>query len=738
MPVDQYLLDEVALSREEYALIVERLGREPNLVELGMFGSLWSEHCGYKNSKPLLKIFPTTGEHVLVEAGQENAGVIDIGDGFAIAMKIESHNHPSAIEPYEGAATGVGGIVRDIFAMGARPIALLNSLRFGPRKDARNDYLFGGVVAGIAGYGNCLGIPNVGGEVVFEPCYSGNPLVNAMCVGLVKGGRIASARASGPGNLLLLVGADTGRDGIHGASGLASRTFEEGPELRSAVQVGNPFMEKQLLEACLELVQTDWLVGLQDLGAAGLTSAAVESAAKAGTGIEVDVAKVPRRASGMTAYEVMLSESQERMLAVVRAGEEEKVRALFDKYELHSAIIGHVIPDKVARIRDGDEVVAEVPVHLLSEPPQYRRLGVQSSEIERLQSYDLAAIPDTPPTSSWGGLLLALLGSANIASKRAVFQQYDHQVLTNTVAGPGGDAAVLRVKGTHKGIALATDGNGRLCYLDPYAGGAIAVAEAARNVVCSGARPVALTDCLNFGNPERPDVYFQLEQAIRGMAAACEVLRVPVISGNVSLYNETAGQAIYPTPVVGMLGLLSDVTKHVTPGFKSAGDAVYLLGAELAHPAATDAGTLAGSDYLAFSHNLVAGRPAIDLDLEARVQAACLAAMADGLIRSAHDCAHGGLAVTLAECCLPHGVGFGAESLPTPVRTDALLFGEAQSRIVVSVAVEQAGVLESLLTAGKVPYTRLGVTGGLHLTLAGWLNVALEGLNEAWENGLGA
>ncbi len=771
MPADQSLLDEVALTPEEYQLIVQRLGREPNTVELGMFGSLWSEHCGYKNSKPLLGLLPTEGEQVLVRAGQENAGVVDIGDGFAIAMKIESHNHPSAIEPYQGAATGVGGILRDIFTMGARPIALLNSLRFGPLDEARNRYILGGVVAGIAGYGNCLGIPNVGGEVAFEPGYEDNPLVNALCVGLLSQGRITRATAAGPGNLLMLVGADTGRDGIHGASGLASRTFEEHPELRSAVQVGNPFLEKQLLEACMELVQTDWLVGLQDLGAAGLTSATVESAARAGTGVEIDVSAVPRRATGMTPYEVMLSESQERMLVVVRRGCEEHVRTLFDNFGLHSAIVGQVIAEPLARIKEGEHVVAEVPVKLLTDPPQYRRHGVIDPQIELLQELDLSQIPDAPPkpkggrqkaedagaavggygiwprgesTGAWGGTLLTLLAAPNIASKRSVFRQYDHQVLTNTVVGPGGDAAVLRIKGTPKGVALTTDGNGRWVYLNPFVGGAMAVAEAARNVVCVGARPVALTDCLNFGNPERAEVYYQLEQAIRGMAEACRVLKIPVISGNVSLYNETAGHAIYPTPVVGALGILEDVARHITPGFKTEGDFVYLIG-----PLGDHAGSLAGSEYLAACHDLVAGKPAIDLDMEARVQVACLEAMERGLIRSAHDCSHGGLAVALAECCvmareaLPEpqetstaGLGFVAAPWPQPTRVDALLFGEASSRIVLTVRPENTGALEAVLRGVPVPFTPLGVVGGDRLVAGPWIDIPVADLEEAWSYGL--
>ena len=736
--IDQSTLDEVALSREEYDLIVQRLGREPNQVELGLFGSLWSEHCGYKNSKPLLRLFPTEGEHVLVEAGKENAGAVYIGDGLAIVMKVESHNHPSAIEPYQGAATGVGGIVRDIFAMGARPIALLNSLRFGPLTEPRNRYLFGGVVGGIAGYGNCLGIPNVGGEVVFDPSYSGNPLVNAMCVGLVEATGMVRAVASGPGNLLMLVGADTGRDGIHGASGLASRTFEEERELRSTVQVGNPFMEKLLLEACLELVQTDWLVGLQDLGAAGLTSSAIECAAKGGVGIEIDVLRVPRRETGMTPYEVMLSESQERMLVVVRKGYEGRVKMLFDKWDLQSTIIGQVIEEPVARIKEGDQVVAEAPVALLTDPPLYRRQGHLAPEILRLQQQDLSQLPDAPPRGmSWADALLALLAAPNIASKRSVYRQYDHQVLINTAVAPGSDAAVLRIKGTRKGIALANDGNGRLCYLDPYVGGAIAVAEAARNVVCMGAQPIALTNCLNFGNPERLEVYYQLEESIKGMSAVCQRLRVPVISGNVSLYNESAGQAIYPTPVVGMLGLLDDIDQHATMGFKAAGDVVYLLGADLHGGDGTRAQALAGSEYLAHLHGLVAGRPELDLELEVNVQRLCLDAIQAGWVRSAHDCSDGGLAVALAECCIAGNLGLEAREIPAAGgRVDSLLFGEQQSRIVVSVAPEHGPDLEQRARAAGVPITRLGAVAGERMMLGAIIDLPISQLAEAWEHGL--
>ena len=730
MPVSRELLQEVALSPDEYELIVRRLGREPSLVELGLFGSLWSEHCGYQHSRPLLGRFPTEGRRVLVRIGEENAGAVDIGDGLCIVMKVESHNHPSAIEPYQGAATGVGGIVRDVFTMGARPIALLNSLRFGPLDEPRNRYLLNGVVGGIAGYGNCLGIPDVGGEVFFESCYSHNPLVNAMCVGLARSDGLVRARAQGAGNLLMLVGADTGRDGLHGASGLASRTFEDERELRSTVQVGNPFMEKLLIEACLELVGMEGVVGIQDLGAAGLTSAAVESVSRGGGGLWIDVAKVPRREEGMNAYEVMLSESQERMLVIVRPGWQERVQAVFDKWELRSDLIGEVTDDGIARIRDGAETVAEAPVALLTDPPLYRYRVRKPAWLARLQRFDLDTLPDVAALDA-EGCLLTLLSSPNIASKEYIYRQYDHQVQTNTVVSPGGDAAVLRVKGTGRGIALATDGNGRYCYLDPYRGGAIAVAEAARNVVVSGARPIAITDCLNMGNPERPEVYYQLKECIRGMARACRVLGTPVVSGNVSLYNETRGEAVYPTPVVGMLGLIEDVDRRCAAGFKEEGDVVILLGAVAAGTAG-----LAASEYLELVHGIVAGRPDIDLGLERGLQRLCLAAIGQGLVRSAHDCSDGGLAVALAECAIMGGVGVHASLGAGDGRADALLFGELSSRVVVSTAPGQAAALEGLAARHAVPCQRIGVVGGTRLVIDGFVDVPLGRAAGRWRRGL--
>ncbi len=732
-------LDDVAVSPEEYDLIVKKLGREPTFVELGMFGSLWSEHCGYKHSRPLLKQFPHTRRpskelgqigNVLVKAGEENAGVVDIGDGFYIAMKVESHNHPSAVEPYQGAATGVGGIVRDIFTMGARPIALLNSLRFGPLKEPRNRYLFHGVVGGIGGYGNCLGIPDIAGEIFFDESYSGNPLVNAMCVGIGRAGGLVKATASGVGNPIMLVGADTGRDGLHGASGLASRVFADQAEMRSAVQVGNPFLEKLLVEACLELAATDWIVGMQDLGAAGLTSASVESAFKGNSGIEIDTLKVPRREQGMTPYEVMLSESQERMLVTVKKGYEDRVLGIFRKWDLKADIIGAVTGDGMARIKEGEKVVAEAPVSMMSEAPMYRLQARKPAWLKKLQCFDLEPLAglDHKEGNAW---LLNLLSSPNIASKKLVYRQYDHQVLDNTVVLPGADAGVLRIKGTDRGIALCTDGNGRLCYLDPYMGGAMAVAEAARNVVCAGAVPLAITNCLNFGNPEKEDIYYQLKECIRGMARACRVLNVPVISGNVSLYNETRGEAVYPTPVVGMLGVLPHIAKRCDTAFRKEGDPVFMMGGIPAAPQ-----DLAGSEYLQRRFNQVAGRPRIDLGLERRVQQCCLEANNRGLIKSAHDCSEGGLAIAVAESCIKGKIGFDGRSFEAGAAPAASLFGEAPSRIVVSAGSGDEKVLAALCREYDVPLARLGTVGGKNFCLGSYLDVPMPEVEDAWKNGL--
>ncbi len=735
MAVEQEALDAVALSREEYNLLVDKLGREPNEVELGIFGSLWSEHCGYKNSRPLLRRLPSDGDRVLTRVGEENAGAIDIGDGWAVVMKVESHNHPSAIEPYEGAATGVGGIVRDIFAMGAYPIALLDSLRFGPLDEDNNRYLFEGVIGGIGGYGNCLGIPTVGGEVVFGGSYNGNPLVNAMCVGLVRKDGLVSANASGEGNALLLVGADTGRDGIHGASGLASRTDPEArfEEMRPAVQVGNPFLEKMLMEVCYELASQhrNWIVGLQDLGAAGLTSSVLECCARGNAGAILDLERVPRRESGMTPYEVMLSESQERMLVIAKREHVGDVEALFERWEVDCVEIGKVTKGSEVVLRENAVEVGRVPVKVATEAPTYVRDGQRSTESLARSQANPGAFPDLRPESATDALI-ALIARPNLATKREVFHQYDHQVLANTVIAPGGDAAVLRVPGTTRGIAVTTDGNGRYCQLDAHNGGAIAVAEAARNVVCTGAKPVAVTDCLNFGAPENLEVYATLSGVVNGIAAACEAFSTPVVSGNVSLYNESGGSPIWPTPVIGMLGVLENVQAHLGAAFEQSGAEVFLIGSTIEQPAQT----LAGSEYLEAVHGAIIGTPTVDLAAEARLHNLVLSANGAGLLLSAHDCSDGGLALTLAESCLLGSYGFEG-TVQVQGRVDAALFGEGQGRIVVSAPTKASERLTSLAREHEVPITLLGVTTDRAVLKYGPIEADLKVLREVWEKGLG-
>ena len=737
MAVSQETLDEIALSREEYDLIVAKLGREPNGLELGMFGALWSEHCGYKHSKPLLREFPSGGDAALARAGEENAGAVDIGGGLAVVFKIESHNHPSAVEPHQGAATGVGGIVRDVLAMGARPVALLNSLRFGPPDDARNRYLFDGVVAGISAYGNCIGVPDVGGEVAFAPCYAGNPLVNAMCAGLAPVGGLTRAAADTPGDVFLLVGSATGRDGIHGASGLASRTFEEEREMRPTVQVGDPFMEKVLIEACLEAAASGLLSGMQDLGAAGLTSSVMECAARGGTGVRLDVSRVPRREPGMSPYEVMLSESQERMLLIVRPENAEGVRRIFERWDVPVAEVGEVTADGMARVRDGDALAAEVPVAALVDAPQYRPPAARPAYLDALQS---APPPPAPAQSEAGRILRALLAAPNIASKRAVHRRYDHEVQTRTVVKPGaGGAAVLRIRETGKGLAMAVDGNGRMAYLDPYTGGAMAVAEACRNVAAAGAAPLAVTDCLNFGDPRKPEVHHQLRECVRGMADACRALGVPVVSGNVSLYNETQGEAIHPTPIVGAVGLLDDARDALSAAFEGGCAALLLGGAPGAPSSDRDAAALAGSEYLAVTHGTVAGKPAIDLDAEARLQRLLVALARARLLRSAQDCSDGGLAVALAESAILGGAGFIGDGGGLPAgRWDAALFGESPSRAVVSCAEADVARVESAAREEGVPCARLGATGGERFVIRGLVDEPLADLAAAYFGGLEA
>lgn len=727
--VSQATLDEIALSRAEYEAIVDRLGREPGALELGLFGALWSEHCGYKHTKPLLRRLPGESSRLLVAPGAENAGVIDIGDGLAIAMKIESHNHPSAVEPFQGAATGVGGIIRDIFAMGARPIALLDSLRFGlPQDDPHIQHLLNGVVGGISWYGNCIGIPNIGGETSFDRSYAGNPLVNAMCVGLIENAKIISATAKHPGDLLVLVGADTGRDGIHGASGLASRTFEEQAEMRSAVQVGNPFLEKVLIEACLEAINIPGVNGMQDCGAAGLTSAAIEMAERSGMALQIDVAQVPRREEGMTPYEVMLSESQERMLLAVEKRAVDAVTTLFEKWDLDATVIGEFHTGLDVEIFDGETQVSATPIEPLTSAPEYAFNAPKPKWLAELQAKDPGRFgtPDISPADA----LLKMLASPNIASKRPVFRQYDHHVMTNTVVEPGGDAALLRLKGTTRGIAVSTDCNGRLCYLDPREGAQVAVAEACRNLACVGAEPIALTDGLNFGDPETEAVQYQLNQCIEGIRDAALLFGIPVVSGNASLYNESAGKAIYPTPIIGALGLLDDVTKHATVSFKNEGDAVLLLGRSESWD---DTESLAGSEFNAVFHDDASGQPGIDLELEVRLQDLCRRVIRAGLANSAHDCSDGGLAVTVAESAITGNKGVTVDA-SLPERWDAALFGEGQSRIVISLAPGDAAQVQSMAADLDVPVTHIGTVGSDSLTF-GDASVSLAAAIDAWEHG---
>ncbi|MFO7173918.1 MAG: phosphoribosylformylglycinamidine synthase subunit PurL, partial [Bacillota bacterium] len=660
----------VGLKEQEYREIVRQLGREPNETELRMYGVLWSEHCAYKHSRTLLRTLPTTGPRVLQGPG-EGAGVIDLGDGLALAFKVESHNHPSYVEPFQGAATGVGGILRDIFTMGARPIALLNSLRFGPvdaggagggagsgaggeagvgseagspEDLARQQYLLAQVVAGISHYGNCVGVPTVGGEVYFEESYRGNCLVNVLCAGVVPVSGIRRGVARGEGNLILVVGARTGRDGIGGASFASEELGEESEERRPAVQVGDPFLGKLLLEACLELCALDAVVGIQDCGAAGLTSAVCEMAAKGGVGVELDVLRVPRREEGMAPWEVMISESQERVVLCVEPEKLELVQHVCRKWGVECAVIGRVTGDGLIRVKEGDRVVAEVPAaSIAGGAPAYTPPAREPEYIARLRAFDWSRLPEP---EDYNAALLRLLGSPNLCSREWIWRQYDHQVQVGTVVGPGGDAAVVRVPGTETGVALTIDGNGRYVYLNPRRGAAIAVAEAARNVVCTGAEPVAVTNNLNFGNPEKPEVYCQFREAVAGLGEACRALGTPVTGGNVSFYNESRGEAIYPTPTVGMVGILPDLSQRLTMGFKRPGDVVVLLGN-------LDRVTFGGSEYAKVIHGVVAGdAPELDLDLERRLQKVVLTAAREGLLTAAHDVAEGGIAVALAEMAL--------------------------------------------------------------------------------------
>ncbi|HTY79947.1 MAG TPA: phosphoribosylformylglycinamidine synthase subunit PurL [Candidatus Bathyarchaeia archaeon] len=719
------------LTGEEYDRIIRRLGREPSYTELGLFSALWSEHCAYKHSRVFLRGLPTTGPAVLQGPG-ENAGIVDLGGDLALTFKIESHNHPSFIEPFQGAATGVGGILRDIFTMGARPIAILDSLRFGSFDDPKTRRLVEGVVSGISWYGNCFGVPNLGGEVKFAPEYAGNPLVNAMAVGLVRKDRIFRARAEGPGNPVFYVGAKTGRDGIHGAT-MASATFDEGAEeRRPTVQVGDPFTEKLLLEACLAAMATGAVLGIQDMGAAGLACACSEMPARAGTGMEVELSRVPQRESGMTPYEIMLSESQERMLLVAQRGREEEIRQVFARWELDAVEIGRVTADGILRVAMHGQLVAEVPVRALAdEAPVYEKPTARPAWQDKLAEFDPLSLP---APADLGGALVTLLGSPGIASKEWVYRQYDMQVGINTLVMPGSDAGVLRIKGTRKAVAVTTDCNSRFVYLDPRAGAAMAVAEAARNLAVSGARPLGLTDCLNFGSPERPEILWQFKEAVAGLAEACRALEIPVVGGNVSFYNETLGQAILPAPVVGMAGLIDEAESRRTQWFEQEGDRIALLG--------PDDVSLGGSEYLWIAHGKVAGRLApLDLGQERRVHEACRAAIAAGLVRSAHDCSEGGLGVTLAESCIsgPRSLGASVELPAAGTRADLELFGEGPSRVIVSVPPEAERHFERLMGEFALPWRWIGRVGGEVLVIRRGgeqaMAVPLDRMAEAWRSG---
>ena len=719
------------LSEEEYAKIKEILGREPNFTELGIFSVMWSEHCSYKNSIALIKTLPRDGEAILAKAGEENAGAVDIGNGQAVVFKIESHNHPSAVEPYQGAATGVGGILRDIFTMGARPIAALNSLRFGRPDNPRVRYLVDGVVRGIGDYGNSFGVPTVAGEVYFDESYTGNPLVNAMAVGIVKTDKIASAVAKETGSPIMIVGSRTGRDGIHGATFASVEISKESEEKRSSVQIGDPFTEKLLLEATLEIIDQDLIVGIQDMGAAGITCSSSEMSAKGECGIEIDIEKVPVREDGMTPYEILLSESQERMLVCVKKGCEKQVAEIFKKWDLEAVIIGHVTDDKLMTIKLNGRIVSQIPSNDLvlgGGAPVYTRETKKPDYIDAAVkiNYD-----DYKLDIDYNSALLKLLSSPNICHKGWVFDQYDSTVRTNTVVGPGSDAAVMRIRKTRKALAMTTDCNARYCYLNPRMGAISAVCESARNIVCSGGKPLAVTNCLNFGNPYKPEIYYGFSEVIAGMGEACLALNTPVTGGNVSFYNEDPQRAVFPTPVIGMVGLVEDISHITTQTFKDGGDTILLVG--------ENKNELGASEYLhALFNQTIGAVPAIDLDYEKTLQSALLAAIQKGLVKSAHDCSEGGLAVAITECCISERENMLGASIKIndELRSDCLLFGETQSRVILSCDSKNENELIAVFKKQNVSCQTIGTTGGNRLTINDMISVDLKDLAEAFYNAL--
>ncbi|PIQ86175.1 MAG: phosphoribosylformylglycinamidine synthase II [Candidatus Omnitrophica bacterium CG11_big_fil_rev_8_21_14_0_20_45_26] len=731
-PITKEIIQAHGMTQEEYERVCQILGRTPNLTELGIYSVMWSEHCSYKNSKPVLKLFPTEGKNLLVKAGEENAGCVDIGDGLAIVFKIESHNHPSAVEPFQGAATGVGGIIRDIFTMGARPILSMNSLRFGSLDQSQTKHYLRGVVGGIAHYGNCIGIPTIGGEIYFDDYYEGNPLVNAFCLGLIRHDELTKGKASGVGNSVYYVGATTGRDGLGGASFASKELSEASHEDRPAVQVGDPFMEKLLLEACLELVKTDAIVGMQDMGAAGLTCSTCETAARGSVGVEIDLVKVPRRETGMVPYEIMLSESQERMLVIVKKGKEEIVEHLFEKWDLHAKKIGEVKDGQQMRVLDNGKVVADIPAKSLTdEAPLYQRDSSRPVYLDEAQKLDLQSIPEPKDHNE---VLLKLLDSPSIASKRWIYEQYDHMVRTDTIFLPGHDAALARIKDTKKGIAISTDCNALYGYLDPYEGGKIAVAEAARNVAASGARPLAITNCLNFGNPMKPEIFWQFRESVKGMSEACRAFNTPVTGGNVSFYNESPKGAIYPTPTVGMVGVIDDVDKRVPSFFQKAGDLIYLLGETKEE--------LGGTQYLLTVHGKRKGlTPRLDLNRETALVKLMIAMAEKRAVQSCHDISDGGFAVAIAECLFGkrhHPLGAEIKNLDWAkgLRSDSALFGESQSRAIVSIALNQKEDFESLARSFKVPFTQIGRVTEKELLIGDWIRLPSAKLETVYEQAI--
>jgi phosphoribosylformylglycinamidine synthase subunit PurL len=725
--VNLELAMKLGLTEEEYQKVLDYLdGRTPTYTEIGMYSVMWSEHCSYKNSIAVLKTLPREGGKLLVGAGEENAGLVDIGNGLAVAFKIESHNHPSAIVPYQGAATGVGGILRDIFTMGARPIAALNSLRFGSLSDDRVKYLLDGVVKGIGDYGNCFGVPTVGGEVYFDPSYSANPLVNAMAVGVVKHGETVSATAEGEGNPVLIVGSSTGRDGIHGATFASEEISEASEEKRPSVQVGDPFTEKLLLEASLEIIAEDLIVGMQDMGAAGITCSTTEMSAKGKSGMHIDLDKVPVREDGMSAYEILLSESQERMLVISKKGKEDRVKEIFEKWDLHAVNIGHVTADGMVKMYKSGALQANVPADSLvlgGGAPVYIRETETPAYLETTMAFKAESIP---VPADMNNVLLSLLGSPNIASKRWIYRQYDQTVRTNTAVRSGSDAAIVRIKGTLKAISMSTDCNGRYVYLNPRKGAQIAVAESARNVVCSGAEPLAITNCLNFGNPYKPQIYYQFKEACAGMGEACNVFNTPVTGGNVSFYNENPDGAVYPTPVIGMLGLIEDVKHITTSHFKQDGDLVFLLG--------PNRNEINGSEYLSTIHGIVGGdAPYLDLEEEHALHRGVLALIRAGYVQSAHDISDGGLAIALAESCICGESALGATiKVFDKMRHDALYFGESQSRIVLSCKAEDKRAFVQLVMEHDLEIQELGTVGGTTLRINDDIEIAVDTLSDTY------